>query len=200
MWTRVWENMQIHSKHWWIADSSLWICEERKQNREKGFDCLFALWQLQAATTHKCTQTQQKHCRAKKDWEERRVERREMSEKLFPSMCHVCVCVFQTDIKCELVCVRLLSRQSRSCFLGEEVLKQDYIQDHRELVTIIPPLYELFMKIFLFIFYPQIWECICFGWAKWQWKINLDTRHKERRKTVRLPKTALLITLFCQLV
>lgn len=115
-------------------------------------------------------------------------------------MCHVCVCVFQTDIKCELVCVRLLSRQSRSCFLGEEVLKQDYIQDHRELVTIIPPLYELFMKIFLFIFYPQIWECICFGWAKWQWKINLDSRHKERRKTVRLPKTALLITLFCQLV
>lgn len=61
-------------------------------------------------------------------------------------MCHVCVCVFQTDIKCELVCVRLLSRQSRSCFLGEEVLKQDYIQDHRELVTIIPPLYELFIK------------------------------------------------------
>lgn len=97
MWTRVWENMQIHSKHWWIADSSLWICEERKQNREKGFDCLFALWQLQAATTHKCTQTpkhsksivEQRRTEKKEEWKEGKCQK----NNFLQCATFVCVCV-----------------------------------------------------------------------------------------------------------
>lgn len=68
---------------------NLWGKKTKQRERVRLSLCTVTVTGSHHTQVHTNTQTQQKHCRAKKDWEERRVERREIIIISF----NVCVCV-----------------------------------------------------------------------------------------------------------